>query len=131
VTITYDPASGGNERFYVDGALQASKTGTFSSSGASMYVSTFVSANRPAGVNAYLKGLIDDVRAYKRVLAAGEVSLLYNAVHACETSTCGGCPAGTTLCGAVCTNLAADTNNCNACGTVCPGAQTCVTGVCT
>jgi hypothetical protein len=130
VTITYDPASGGNERFYVDGALQASKTGTFSSSGASMYVSTYVSANRPAGVNAYLKGLIDDVRAYKRALAAGEVSLLYNAVHACEASMCGGCPAGTTLCGAICTNLAADTNNCNACGNVCPGAQTCVSSVC-
>jgi hypothetical protein len=130
LTITYDPASGGNERFYVDGALQASKTGSFNPSGAFMYVSTFVSANRPAGVNAHLNGLIDDLRAYERVLTPGEVSLLYNPVLACAASTCGGCPTGTTLCGAVCTNVAADTNNCNACGNVCPGSQTCVNSVC-
>jgi hypothetical protein len=131
VTITYDPASGGNERFYVDGALAFSKPGTFSPSGATMYVTTTIAANRPAGVNAFLKGLIDDVRAYKRVLTAGEVSLLYNPVFACAASTCGGCPTGTTLCGAACTNIAADTNNCSACGNVCPGAQTCISSVCT
>jgi hypothetical protein len=30
----------------------------------------------------------------------------------------------------VCTNRLWDKNNCNACGTVCPGAQTCVNGTC-
>jgi hypothetical protein len=130
VTITYDPASGGNERFYVDGALSSSKTGTFSPAGSLVYVTTTIAANRPAGVNAYLKGLIDDVRAYKRALTAGEVALLYNPVYVCAASTCGGCPSGTSLCGAACTNLTVDTNNCNTCGNVCPGGQTCVNSVC-
>ena len=81
-----------------------------------------------------LTGLIDEARAYSRVLSAGEIKLLYDARQSCVGSSCNGCPSGTTLCGGACTNTLADKNNCGACAMgmmfVCPGAQTCVAGTC-
>jgi hypothetical protein len=130
LTITYDPASGGTERFYVDGVLSSSGTGTYSPSGAIAYFTTYISGARPPGVNSYLNGTIDEVRAYNRLLTAGEVVLLFNARQSCTASTCGGCPLGMSLCGGVCTNTLYDNNNCNACGTVCGGGTTCVSGSC-
>jgi hypothetical protein len=131
LTITYDPASGGTERFYVDGALSSSGTGTYSPSGAIDFLTTYIGGAKPSGVNSYLTGTIDELRAYNRVLSAGEIALLYNARQTCTASSCSGCPSGTTSCsGSVCTNTLYDKNNCNGCGTVCPGAQTCVAGTC-
>jgi len=130
LTITYDPASGGTEKFYVDGALSATGAGTYSPSGASDFVTTIIQGAKPSGVNTFLKGTIDELRGYNRVLSAGEIALLYSARQACVGSLCGGCPTGTTLCGGACTNTQADSSNCNTCGTVCPGAQKCVSGAC-
>ena len=81
-------------------------------------------------MNSYFTGRLDELRAYNRLLTAGEVALLYNARQVCTASSCSGCPSGTTSCTGVCTNTLWDKNNCNACGTVCPGAQTCVNGTC-
>jgi hypothetical protein len=135
LAITYDPASGGTERFYVDGALSSTGTGTYSHTlNATDYLTTFISGAKPASLSSqsYLNGIIDDLRAYNRVLSAGEISLLYNAQTSCVASTCGGCPAGTTNCSGVCTNTAADNNNCSACGTVCSGGTpNCVASTCT
>jgi hypothetical protein len=130
LTITYDPSGGGTERFYVDGAFSSSGTGTFSPSGASDFLTTIITGAKPTGVNTTLNGTIDELRGYTRVLSAGEIALLYNARQTCVGSSCGGCPTGTTLCGGVCTNTLADSNNCTSCGTVCPGAQKCVSGTC-
>jgi hypothetical protein len=130
LTITYDPASGGTENFYVDGALSSSGAGTYSPSGVSDFLTTEIQGAVPSGVNHLLNGTIDELRAYTRVLSAGEISLLYNAQQTCVGSVCGGCTTGTTLCGGGCTNTLADSNNCNMCGNVCPGAQKCVAGSC-
>src|SRR5262245_16397771 len=35
------------------------------------------------------------------------------------------CPAGNVLCAAACTDTGSDSNNCGACGTVCPGGGVC------
>ncbi len=40
------------------------------------------------------------------------------------------CPSGKTQCGNTCVDLYNDQNNCGACGTVCPSAQTCAQGIC-
>jgi hypothetical protein len=130
LTITYDPSGSGTERFYVDGVLSSSGTGTFSPSTTSVFFTTYIAGAKPSGVNSFLTGKIDEVRAYNRLLSAGEVALLYNSRQACTSSACSGCPSGTTSCSGVCTNTLYDKNNCNGCGTVCPGAQTCVGGTC-
>ncbi len=130
LAITYDPASGGTESFYVDGALSASGTGTYSPSGLSDFLTTIIQGAKPSGVNSLLTGTIDELRGYTRVLSAGEIALLYNPRQTCVGSSCGGCPTGTTSCSGACTNTLADSNNCNACGTVCPGAGKCVSGTC-
>jgi len=41
------------------------------------------------------------------------------------------CNSGLTLCGRYCKNLQSDSENCGACGKVCPAGTTCVDGVCT
>jgi hypothetical protein len=136
LTITYDPSGSGTETFYVDGVLSSSGTGTFvgASTGmmtpVSVYLTTSIAGAKPTGVNSVLSGTVDELRGYTRVLSAGEVSLLYNARQTCAASSCGGCPTGTTLCTAVCTNLQADKNNCNSCGHACTSGQTCVAGTC-
>jgi hypothetical protein len=89
-----------------------------------------IAGAKPGGVSSYLTGKIDELRAYTRVLSAGEVALLYNPLQTCVASSCGGCPPGTTSCSGVCTNTAADKNNCNVCGNVCPGAQQCIGSTC-
>jgi hypothetical protein len=129
LAITYDPSAG--EKFYVDGSLSSSGTGTYVGSGLADYLTTYIPGATPSGVNARLTGTIDELRAYDRVLSAGEIKLLYDARASCTASSCSGsCPTGTTFCGGACTNTLADKNNCNGCGTVCPGAQTCVAGAC-
>ncbi|MEZ4411031.1 MAG: MXAN_6577-like cysteine-rich protein, partial [Polyangiales bacterium] len=40
------------------------------------------------------------------------------------------CPAGQTACGSACVNIRADDNNCGACGTVCSGGESCMSGAC-
>jgi hypothetical protein len=130
LTITYDPASGGTERFYVDGVLSSSGTGTFVPSGTSVNYTTYIGGAKPSGVGSYLNGTIDEVRAYDRLLTAGEIALLYDARQVCTASSCSGCPSGMSTCSGVCTNTLYDNNNCNACGTVCGGATTCVAGSC-
>jgi hypothetical protein len=54
-------------------------------------------------------------------------------------SACGGgsaspdadiCPAPSEMCGAICTNLASDNQNCGACGTVCGAGEACSNGQC-
>jgi hypothetical protein len=133
LTITYDPAGSPTTRFYVDGALSTTGTGTYShTTNATDYLTTYIGGAKPAAVtSSYLNGIIDDLRAYKRVLSAGEIALLYNAQTSCVASVCGSCPTGTTNCSGVCTNTAADNNNCNTCGTVCPGGTpNCVASAC-
>jgi Concanavalin A-like lectin/glucanases superfamily len=134
LVVTYDTSAG--EKFYVDGALSGSGTGTFSTSpSGTRFVTTFIPGAMPSSIinQHYLNGTIDELSAYNRVLSAGEIKLMYDARQVCVSSMCSGCPTGTVLCGSVCTNTLADKNNCstsNACGTVCPGAQTCVAGTC-
>ncbi len=41
------------------------------------------------------------------------------------------CPAPFELCGSTCTDTVNDTQNCGACGTVCPGGMLCSSGACT
>jgi hypothetical protein len=130
LTITYDPSGGGIERFYVDGVLSSSGTGMFSPSGSAVHYTTYIGGAKPSGVNSYLNGTIDEVRAYNRLLTAGEVALLYNARLVCAASTCSACPPGMQMCGGVCTNTLYDNNHCNACGMVCGGGTTCVGGSC-
>jgi len=133
LTITYDPVGSPTTRFYVDGALSTTGTGTYSHTlNATDYLTTFIGGAKPAAVtSSFLNGIIDDLRAYKRVLSAGEIALLYSAQTSCVASACGSCPTGTTSCSGVCTNTAADNNNCNTCGTVCSGGTpSCVAGTC-
>jgi hypothetical protein len=40
------------------------------------------------------------------------------------------CPANLAACGPACVDTASDTNNCGACGNVCPSGQSCSAGVC-
>jgi hypothetical protein len=133
LTITYDPSGSPTPRFYVAGALSTTGTGTYShTTNATDYLTTFIGGAKPAAVtSSFLNGIIDELRAYKRVLSAGEIALLYNAQTSCVASSCGGCPTGTTNCSGVCTNTAADNNNCNTCGTVCSGGTpNCVASTC-
>jgi hypothetical protein len=129
LVATYEPGVG--EKFYVDGALAASGSGTFTPSGATVYWTTYISGAKPSGVNSYLTGMIDEVRAYKRLLTAGEVKLIYDNRQSCVSSSCGGCPTGTTSCSGTCTNTLADPANCNGCGNTCSGGTPyCVAGAC-
>jgi hypothetical protein len=131
LTITYDPNGGGagvgKEIFYVDGVASSSGTGTYAPSGTTDYLTTQIQGAKPSAVtNSILKGTIDELRAYTRVLSPGEIVLLYNARQVCTASACTGCPSGTTSCGAgVCQNTA-----CGACGSPCTGTQQCVSGTC-
>jgi hypothetical protein len=130
LTITYDPNGGtagtGQEIFYVDGAASQSSDITYWPSGNSDFLTTQIQGAKPSGVNNILTGTIDELRAYTRVLSAGEIALLYNARQACAGSVCTGCPTGTTSCGGgVCQNTA-----CGACGSPCSGTQQCVSGTC-
>ncbi len=130
LTITYDPNGGGagigQEIFYVDGAAAQSSNITYWPSGNSDFLTTQIQGAKPSGVSNILTGTIDELRAYTRVLSAGEIALLYNARQTCSGSTCTGCPTGTTSCGGgVCQNTA-----CGACGSPCTGTQQCVAGTC-
>src|SRR5579863_4127831 len=50
----------------------------------------------------------------------------------CTAGSCSsGCPAGQVMCGATCTDVTSDPNNCGKCGNVCAAADTCVNGACT
>ena len=50
---------------------------------------------------------------------------------ACDSQPgCGQCPQGLPYCDGTCTNLAFDTQNCGACGVVCPPGTTCSGGLC-
>ena len=131
LTITYDPNGGGSgvgqEIFYVDGAMSSSSNITYWPSGKSDFLTTQITGAKPSAVtNNILNGTVDELRAYTRVLSAGEIALLYNARQACTASVCSGCPSGTTSCGGgVCQNTA-----CGACGSPCSGTQQCVSGSC-
>ncbi len=46
-------------------------------------------------------------------------------------SSCPVCPPGQTSCNGVCKDLQSDVNNCGACGNMCPGGDSCLSGVCT
>ena len=131
LTITYDPngagAGLGKEIFYVDGVASQSANITYWPSGHSAFLSTQIQNAKPSAVtNSILNGTVDELRAYTRVLSAGEIALLYNARQGCTGSACTGCPTGTTSCGGgVCQNTA-----CGACGSPCSGTQQCVAGTC-
>ncbi|HZL17991.1 MAG TPA: LamG-like jellyroll fold domain-containing protein, partial [Polyangia bacterium] len=132
LAITYDPSGSGTERFYVDGALSVSGTGTYQASGLTDTWSTNIPGTKPTGVSGVLTGKVDDVRAYNRVLSAAEISIIYNARQTCSASTCGGCAGGETICSGVCTNKALDPGNCGTCGTTCNagGGETCISSGC-
>ncbi|MBI5360465.1 MAG: DUF2341 domain-containing protein [Planctomycetes bacterium] len=70
ITVTYD---GANARFYIDGALDSS----------SAYVTTFSSGGNytigSRSVGEYIKGSIDEVKVYRRVLSPAEVKAQFNA----------------------------------------------------
>ncbi len=131
LAITYDPASGGTEKFYVDGVMSNMATGDYQGSTAIDYFTTHIGGYRPGSVNTDLTGLMDEVRLYQRVISAGEVALLYSTSERCVSSSCSSaCPAGTTICSGACTNTDADFNNCSSCGHACTVGQTCVAGAC-
>ncbi|HEY2729044.1 MAG TPA: LamG-like jellyroll fold domain-containing protein, partial [Polyangia bacterium] len=135
VSLTYDPAGSPTTRFYVDGTQAATATGTYSNSGVSDYWSTYIPGSKPGPVNAmnsYLDGIVDEVRAYNRVLSAGEVSSLYTARLACSGSTCAACPAGQVACSGSCVTTATDGNNCGGCGITCNTSfgESCIASVC-
>src|SRR6202042_2686372 len=98
LAITYDPSGSGTEKFYVDGALSASGTGTYLPSSTIDTWSTDIPGTKPTGVNSILTGKLDEVRAYNRVLSAAEISILFNARQTCSASVCGGCGGGETIC---------------------------------
>ena len=52
LTLTYDP-SGSSTKFYVDGALSQTGTGTYSASGTTDYWTTNIGGAKPSGVNSY------------------------------------------------------------------------------
>ena len=130
LAITYDPTAG--EKFYVDGTLSSSATGTYSPSGASDTWTTYISGWTPPSVGAHLNGEIDDVRAYTRVLSAAEIGILTHTRQSCTGSACGGCGAGLTVCSSACTDPMIDPYNCGSCGHACnvAGGETCVSGSC-
>jgi hypothetical protein len=132
LAITYDPSGSGTEKFYVDGALSASGTGTYLPSSTTDTWSTNIPGTKPSGVASVLTGKVDDVRAYNRVLSAAEISILFNARQTCSASTCGGCGGGETICTGVCTNKTIDPVNCGTCGTTCntSGGETCISSSC-
>ena len=91
LTITYDPNGGGagigKEIFYVDGAASQSADITYWPSGNSDFLTTQIQGAKPSAVtNNILNGTIDELRAYTRVLSAGEIALLYNARQVCTGS---------------------------------------------
>ncbi|MEO7096679.1 MAG: hypothetical protein ABI175_25705 [Polyangiales bacterium] len=47
-----------------------------------------------------------------------------------DTKIDSGCPAPKTACSGVCTDVGTDNANCGKCGNKCPGAATCIAGVC-
>ncbi len=78
-------------------------------------------------------GEVGDLCNQQTATVAGHVvqTLWSNATNACIATSGGGtCPAGETQCGTSCVNLNNDSNNCGACGNVCPAGQTCQAGVC-
>ena len=131
LAVTYDPASGGNENFYVDGQLVATGSGDFQSSDRAVYWSTNIGGWKPPGVNSYFKGELDEVLLFNRALTAGEIQLMYDGRESCSGSACSGtCPTGTDNCSGVCTNFQVDSNNCGSCTNVCTGGTSCVGGTC-
>ena len=136
LAITYDPNGGGagvgKEIFYVDGTAVASGTGTYGPSGAVDYFSTVIGGAKPGGVNSYLLGKVDEVRAYNRTLSAADITSLYGARLACSGSTCAACSSGETACSGTCVTTSTDNNNCGSCGHACntAGGESCIAGVC-
>jgi hypothetical protein len=134
LAVTYTPSGGsGTEKFYVDGALAGTATGTYQPSGFVDTWSTTIPGAKPTAVtNAFLNGKVDEVRAYGRALSASEISILYNARQTCSASTCGGCTGGESLCGGDCTDKTIDASNCGACGTTCniAGGESCIASSC-
>ena len=132
LAMTYDPTGGGTRKFYVDGTLSDTTATTYSPSGASDYWATYNPGDTPTGVNKYLNGTIDELRAYSRVLSASEVQLIYYARKTCSGSACNGCQHGETFCSSVCTDTTIDSSNCGGCGNTCntAGGESCIGGTC-
>ncbi len=134
LAITYSPSGGsGTERFYVDGTLAGTASGSYQPSGLVDTWSTTIPGAKPAAVtNNFLNGKVDEVRAYSRALSASEITILYNARQTCSSSTCGGCAGGESLCGGDCTDKTIDPVNCGACGTTCnvSGGESCISNIC-
>ena len=77
LAITYNPSGAGQIWFYVDGQASTSTTGQYSTSGSFDYLVTYIPGAKPAPVNSYFTGLIDDVRVYNRALSASEIAAMY------------------------------------------------------
>jgi len=76
-----------NLRIYVDGQLKG--TSTVNANMDASTVNVCIGRVYYPAVNQYFKGLIDDVRIYKRVLSAGEIAALYEEVNRPPTARAG------------------------------------------
>jgi hypothetical protein len=133
LAITYSPTtSSGTAKFYVDGALAGTASGTYAGSNSTDSWTTATPNVRPNGVSSYLTGKIDEVRAYTRALSASEIAILYGARQTCAGSVCGGCTGSESLCSGSCTDKTVDSGNCGACGTSCNtgGGESCIASSC-
>ncbi|MDE1856867.1 MAG: hypothetical protein KGH98_02155 [Candidatus Micrarchaeota archaeon] len=77
LVITYNPASGGTQTFYIDGSLIGSNTGSYSGSGATDYWTTYVPGVAHSSGGGYFQGMMSDVQFYNVTLGAGQVQSLY------------------------------------------------------
>jgi alpha-tubulin suppressor-like RCC1 family protein len=135
-TIT---VSGGIVQIWVTGALVL--TGSANNNGSPQNLEFLVNGTQDAHVNS-------NTRLFGFIYAPNAAVLVDSVVHGSVVgskttinsggqvlfdagSTCTVCTPPQTLCNGTCVNTQTDPANCGACGNVCPGGNTCQSGMCT
>lgn len=77
VTYQYNSTTGGVEKFYVNGVLIGSLSGTYSPSGAFDYFTTYISGAKQANTPDYFNGSIIGVQIYNKTLTPVQIEQLY------------------------------------------------------